>query len=301
MNRPDLESLLHELGRLPVESPDELTVARIESRWRASAGLTGSSRGPERRSRRRVAIGGAVALVAAAASVAAVVGAQRNNDPDLVVDAANDVTVELPDGSSIEAQAGEVLPEGAVVVGGPGASGVIGTVFVGPGSAFVVRGGRLVASGAPAPDDPSSDTPPTSTSGVVATTAAPPSSAQGATASTRPTTSPTTDASPRTTSRARPKPRTTKRLSVSAQRTKPTVRISWVAPTNRTVVRYVVVRARKWNGRTLPQGRRIATVRAGGTLTAVDKRPADGQFYVVAAFGPGNQLLAIGSVSTPPG
>lgn len=298
MSRADLESLLHELGRLPVEAPDELALARIESRWRARVGVGQHPIVRTRRTRRSLAIGSAVALVAAAASVAVVVGTQHDDNPDLVVAAAQGVTIELPDGVSIEAQAGEALPEGATVIGGPRASGVIGTIFVGPGSAFIVREGRLVAASSTALDDPSQDSSATTTS---STTIGPPTSAPTATTAARPgAPAPTAPNSPRTTTTPRSKPQPAKRLSVSAQRTKPTVRISWVAPTDTGVVRYVVVRAKKWNGRTLPQGKRIATVRSGRTLTATDSRPVDGQFYVVAAFGPKNRLVAIGSVSTPP-
>ncbi len=287
MNRDDLERLLTELGRSPVEPPDEITATRIERNWRRSTSVPSA-----RRRSRSVAAGGAAVLLAAAASVSVVVVSRSTERVQPVVAAARDITVELPDGESLSAQGGEALPEGAIVLGGPGASGVIGGVFVGPRSEYVVRDGRLERSGSSSGPDTSAVSPDSTIN-------------QPGPQPTTPSTTPTTPARstpngpPATNSTGRPRPTPQRRLTVNAALQSGATTISWAAPTGSSVVRYVVVRTKKWNGRTLPAGRRIAVIRAGRPLVAVDPKPVRGTFYVIAAYGPRNRLLALGSVAAP--
>lgn len=298
MNRNDIERLLRDLAALPVETPDELTSARIASRWRSAQG--GRPPTGQRRPLRSVAIGGAVALVAAAASVAVIVVADHPDDGrDLVVQAADGVTIELPDGQQLLAQGGEVLPEGALILGGAGASGLIGGIYVGPQSRFVVQGGRLEPQTERITPDTTMSPSPTDETATSATRAPQPTPSDPATSDTTSTTSRASGSVTTPTAAPRSRPAPPKRLAVEAESRPNGAQITWVAPSDTSVVRYVVVRAKKWNGRTLPRGRRIAQVRSNASLVAIDRKPQPGTFYVIAAYGPKNRLLAIGSVASP--
>lgn len=300
MNRNDLERILTEIGRLDVAPPDEVTSARIASRWRHASGSP-RSRVQARRRPRAVAVGGAIGLIAAAASIAVVVAATgTRNTSDLVVAAASGITVELPDGQTLLAQGGEVLPDGSIVIGGPGASGVIGGVYVGPASQFVVRNGRLQPRTDASLVDPASPAA-TDAAAALSTTTAPRGTRVSTTAagSTPSTEIGASGAGGTPTSSPRRRPAPPARLSVQASARPGAAQITWAPPEGSPVVRYVVVRTKKWNGRTLPQGRRIAQVRSGQPLVAVDRKPQTGTFYVIAAYGPKNRLIAIGSVAAP--
>lgn len=315
MDRHNIEELLEQMGRTPIADPDELTVARIEQRWRSvaegstdtsasrSRSVRGQSVGQTRRPSRRVAVSGATALIGVAASVALIVAVQgRTNDSDhTVVADATDVVVVLPNGETIEPLAGEQLPDGAVIEAGDAASGEIGAVAVSPRARYVVRNGTIEPYGGVAATIPRSSNP------VVDTTVRSTTAVTGGNGAGTPSTQvaepqgPTTQ--PKTTtpgSGVRPARLNVRALAEPKPNGKGTrVQIAWTKTDRPEVRRYVVIRVRSWNGRTLPAGKRIANVRAGTRQVAIDRNPKDGTFYVVAAIGPGNRVIAIGSVEAP--
>ena len=302
MNRQQIEALLEEMGNASVPEPDEVTIARIEQRWRRAS--TSGGRAPARVRRLhalpspRVATAGAAALLAVAASVALVVGVQhsRRDDRSFVVADATDVYVVLPSGETIEPLAGQELPEGALIQTGDAASGAIGAVPLVPRTRYVVRNGQVVPAGTV---EPTSTVRPTSTTASAVsptTTPATPSTVrplsppEGPTTLVR-TTAPTSPVRPaRLAVRAAAQP---KAASRGVRLT-----VAWERLSNPEIRRYVVIRVKSWNGRSLPSGKRIANVRAGSSRSAIDRNPKPG-FYVVAALGKGNTVLAIGSVDVP--
>jgi len=311
MERHDIEELLEQMGRTPVADPDDLAVARIERRWRAaSEGLPHAAESrPVRASRRygtpsrRVAVAGATALVGVAASVALVVAVQSRSigTERIVVADATDIVVVLPNGETVEPLAGEQLPDGAVIQAGDAASGEIGAIEVSPRTRYVVRNGSIErydeSPGTTAsPPASSVSIPATSTTGVVGASGAvtPTSRPSEPKAPTTPPTSNTTPTGPRP---ARLGVRATAEPKPGGRGSR--VQVTWAATDRPEVRRYVVIRVRSWNGRTLPAGKRIASIKAGGNRAAIDRNPKPGTFYVVAAIGPGNRVIAIGSVEAP--
>lgn len=307
MDQHNIEELLEQMGRTPVADPDELTVARIEQHWRSAAdgNLVRPARpmSAVRRPSRHVAISGATALIGVAASVALVVAVQgrTNNSDRIVVADATGILVVLPNGETVEPLAGEQLPDGAVIEAGDAASGEVGAVAVSPRTRYVVRNGTIEAFGGVASTAPSSSTP------AVETTVRSTTAVSGGNGAGTPTTQLAEPQAPTTQPKsARPgagvRPA---RLSVRAVAEPKTVgngrrvQITWAASDRPEVRRYVVVRVRSWNGRTLPGGKRIANVKAGTKQVAIDRNPRGGTFYVVAAMGPGNRIIAIGSVESP--
>jgi hypothetical protein len=246
---------------------------------------------------RRPAVVGAAALVlaaAAAVTVVATLDSPETNDAAVVADAQG-VTVILPNGEVIAPLAGEGLPVGAIVEAGANATGRIGDAVLVPRSRYIVgKDGLKIASSAdptptPAPSIPTTTARATDTTTARPTTTAAPS--QSSSTAPSPTPVPTT-AVPTA-------PEAPSRLAVAATAKGKKARISWSGFGGTGVKQYVVVRVRSWNGSTLPKGKRIATVRRGSTLAAVDAHPQAGTFYVVAALGPKRIVLAIGSVRAP--
>jgi hypothetical protein len=285
----DIERKLGALGGLPVPDPDEMTVARIEARWRTAIGQ------PARRTaragvlaRRPAAVGAAALVLAAAASVAVVVtvGSPDTGQDTAAVADVQGVTVVLPSGEVITPAAGEDLPEGAIVEAGTGAQGVVGNQTVIPLTRYVVRNGRLVPEGT-VPETPTPD------SAALAPSTSSASSTSNA-VSTVPSSSSTSEVTTTTVT-----PLTPVRLAVSAVASGKKARISWSAFGGPDVKEYVVYRVKSWNGSSLPKGKRIATIRPKRGRVAVDQHPQSGTFYVVAALGPKRTVLAIGSVRSP--
>lgn len=295
--REHLEQLLHELGATPVPDTDELTVARIEARWRSAAEGVSPQRQPARRHRsnrpairRRPAVVSAAALVAAAAGIALVLGIRSPSGPEVVVAEAQGITVVLPSGEVITPLAGEELPEGAIVQSAPGSAGKVGNDRLSPGIRYIVEKGRL---------RPASAAPSSTTVAPIASSSTAPSTTNRVSpnsAITSTTVDSGTTAAPTSTVAHAPAPA---RLTVAVTRTPKRTRITWTPFGGSRVKRYVVVRVKSWNGATLPKGKRIATVGRNKAMVATDRSPVDGTYYVVAALGERNTVLAIGSVAVP--
>jgi len=308
MQHDDLERLLQELGNTPVAPPDELTIARIEARWRAAApAVDGTSAArsrapfPRRRRRylaqhRRPALIGSVALVAAAAGIALVIAVREPAGTEVVVAEAQGITVVLPSGEVITPLAGEELPDGSIIQSAPGSSGRVGNEVLSPGVRYIVEDGRLRPAGSL---EPATTTAPGTTGVSAPDSTAAPSITRPAlqpTASTAESTSTTKPSSSTSIVRRQPPVR----LSVTSSRTAKGARITWAATSTPGVKRYVVVRVKSWNGTSLPKGKRLGTVNRGKATVVTDRSPVDGTFYVVAALGEKNAVLAIGSVAAPP-
>lgn len=308
MKHEELEQLLRQLGEMPVEAPDELTVARMERRWRTAAGVP-RPRISRRRAaepawgRRPLVVAGFVAA-AAAIGVGLVVAARDPQGSDVVVAEARGITVVLPSGEVISPLAGEALPEGAIIESSSAVR--IGSELLTPGTRYIVENGLLRPEGSPATSDP----PEGDSAAVVSATTRPSSnlkpSAGPSTSTSVPgpssSAAPTSTAGPSTTKKPRPTlppRRPPAHLSIGVSRNAKQARITWAPYTGAKVKRYVVIRVRSWNGSSLPKGKRIASISKGKATVALDRSPVDGTYYVVAALGDHNTLLAIGSVATP--
>lgn len=308
MKHEDLEQLLHHLSETPVEAPDELTVARIERRWRAAAGAP-RPRIARRRAAspawgRRPAVVAGLVAAAAAIGVALVVAARDPQGGSVVVAEARGITVVLPNGDVISPLAGESLPEGAII---ESASPVrIGSELLTPGTRYIVENGSIHPEGSPA----KTETPETGSASAGSSTTRPASNLKPSSGSSTSTSvsgsstsvSPPSSSGPSTTKKTRPTSpprRPPAHLAVGATRNAKQARITWAPYSGAKVKRYVVIRVRSWNGSSLPKGKRIASISKGKATVAFDRSPVDGTFYVVAALGDHNTLLAIGSVATP--
>lgn len=301
MNQRELEETLQELGRLHVEPLDEAGTTRIAQHWRKAAATPASISPRHRRPAagrvRRPAIIGASALVLAAAASVAVVFSVHSTPPNdaAIVSDAQGVTVILPNGEVIAPLAGEGLPVGAIVEAGANASGRIGNSVLLPRARYIVGKNGLEI----APDDV--PTPTVASSRPVSTV--PSSTVAGPTSTSQPsgptTTSVAATTPPEPVTSAPPSAVAPARLSVAVSAKGKKARISWTRSGSADVKQYVVIRVRSWNGSTLPKGKRIATIRRGASLTAVDPHPQPETFYVVAALGPKRTVLAIGSVQAP--
>lgn len=305
MKRSELEQTLRELGHLSVDPLDDTGVERVAERWRAAAsGAPGNStslqlartRKGSHRVRRPAVVGATALVLAAAASVAVIVSVHSPTPSDTAVVAeAQGVTVILPNGEVIAPLAGEGLPIGAIVEAGANARGRIGDSVLVPRSRYIVgRNGLEIATSEPPENTPQSSGASGSVGADSGPAEAPPTSSRPAS-----TAAPTPSTSTPASTTSSPAETAITRLSVSAAAKGKKARVSWSRVSNTAVKQYVVIRVRSWNGSTLPKGKRIATVRSGGALTAIDQHPQPGTFYVVAALGAKRKVLAIGSVQAP--
>jgi len=275
MKRESLQARLEALGKVHIDAPLASTVDDIERRWRHSIGpevSTTTRPGPRRRPRRsrRLALAGVVLTMAGAITLTVVaVGATHHRHDAVVVTAADDVVVVLPNGRVVAPQPGDVIPDGAVIQAGPQGSGRIGGVAVHAQDSFRVVDHHVeatpttVASTVPAPEASTTSTPPT----------------------TAPATS-TTLSGPA-------------RLSVQATRRGRRVVLSWQATTDPDFVRYELWRVGSWDGHDLPSGAPLVWTSRRSANRQVVTGVHPGSLYVVAALGPQRQVLAIGAAMTP--
>ena len=142
--------LLEDAGARDVPGPDAAFADALEARLRAVA-VSAPPAAPVATAptRRRQSFGWArpmlAGLVATAIVLAAIAQgglAPKSPTPGLELSAAVNVTVQLPDGTTVENPEGMILPEGAIVTVGEGGSARIGNVTVNPGETVVVHGGR---------------------------------------------------------------------------------------------------------------------------------------------------------------
>lgn len=142
-----LRRRLEEWGRDSSPEPSADFVRDLDARLR----MTGLRTGP--RPPRRAWLPRAL-LAAATVTVLALVLARVATQPDVApgsvqLASARDAVVELPDGSTVRATAGLVVPEGGLVRTGPDGRVVADGTAIGPNKSAVVRDGRLVARPAP--------------------------------------------------------------------------------------------------------------------------------------------------------
>lgn len=154
-DQSDLVGRLEALGRSQPHAPSADRVRSIEER------VLASSRVPVARRRRAMPV-----LLAAAAVIAVVVLGVLALGPrgdDLVVSAAEGVTLEYADGRTTSAEPGDALPDGTVIVVEPRGRLVADGDLIGPGRYLVVDGAFL-------PSDPAATGSTTTTTATTATT-----------------------------------------------------------------------------------------------------------------------------------
>lgn len=160
MSPDDMRRRLEETGRSAAPPPDPAFAQALEDRLRAvhatlraddaAQAARRSGRGVPMRAwwRSPVPVAAAMAL-----AVAVSLGVLLRPPAGVELATAFDATVTLPDGSSVPAEAGQRLREGAVVLTGPRGRVVWEGLLLGPGEMAVVRDGRLerVAQARPLP------------------------------------------------------------------------------------------------------------------------------------------------------
>jgi hypothetical protein len=149
----DIRRSLETVATRAVPAPDAAFVADLERRLVAR----GPAARPEpvttltprhARPRRLVPVTSvAAAMVAGLVLLGALSGwfggAGSTSSRDLVLTAAVDTTVQLPDGHTVAGRAGLDLPDGAIVRTGPNGHAVAGKIELGPGLEAVVSDGHL--------------------------------------------------------------------------------------------------------------------------------------------------------------
>lgn len=143
MNRRDVERMLEELGASGVPGPSHTFRERVAERLRAVGGVATAGRAWSRPPWGHVLVlAGATAAMVVAIVLAS--GGPRSSTDQLVLASATDAVAVLPDGRTLPAKDGLILPEGSIVRTGPAGRVRAGDGVLGPNAEAVVRDGRLV-------------------------------------------------------------------------------------------------------------------------------------------------------------
>jgi hypothetical protein len=147
-SRRELRILLRIAGSRSTPLPATAFVAAGQARFGTPGPLTVIDRRLRPKRRRTVVLSGAAAaavMIAVAGGLTGVYGGPAA-DADLALEDAVNVTVLLPDGTTIDGARGVTLPDGAVVLTGAHGRAAAGNVEIGPGLEATVASGRLELS-----------------------------------------------------------------------------------------------------------------------------------------------------------